>query len=52
MQAEGLTGPLCWAASLWGKNAVRIESAAAPASPTDEELAAAEAPAPTPGGKY
>ena len=49
MVAEGLTGPLCWAVSMSelydtpaGASA-RIESAPAPASPTEEELAAAKA---------
>ncbi len=32
MQAEGLTGPLCWAASMgWEGTSARIESALAPA---------------------
>ena len=35
MQAEGLSGPLCWAVSMLRASA-RIESA--PASPTEEEL--------------
>ena len=39
MVAEGLSGPLCWAVSL----ARIIKSAPAPASPTAEELAAADA---------
>ena len=44
MQAEGLTGPLCWAAELYYEgDSARIESAPAPASPTEEELAAAKA---------
>ena len=44
MQAEGLSGPLCWAVSLYHQNtSARIESAVAPASPTAEELAAAKA---------
>ena len=44
MQAEGLRGPLCWAAALLDTGeSVRIESAPAPASPTEEELAAAKA---------
>ena len=44
MQAEGLRGPYCWAVSMWrqGRSA-RIESAPAPAPPTEEELAAAKA---------
>jgi len=42
MQAEGLSGPLCWAAELY-RGSARIESAPAPASPTEEELAAAKA---------
>jgi hypothetical protein len=43
MQAEGLTGPLCWAVSQHFEGSARIGSALAPASPTDEELAAAKA---------
>ena len=44
MVAEGLSGPLCWAASLVHPGtSARIESAPAPASPTEEELAAAKA---------
>ena len=47
MLAGGLSGPLCWAVSLFGESEVgdsaRIESALAPASPTEEELAAAAA---------
>ena len=44
MVAEGLSGPLCWAASLYDAGgSTRIESAPAPASPTEEELAAARA---------
>jgi len=43
MQSEGLSGPLCWAASLGAGGGMRIESAPLPASPTDEELAAAMA---------
>ena len=42
MVAEGLSGPLCWAVSLY-ELSVRIESAPVPASPTEEELAAAKA---------
>ena len=43
MQAEGLSGPLCWAAELGVRGAsARIESALAPASATDEELTAAK----------
>ena len=43
-QAEGLSGPLCWAVSLgMAGNSARIESALAPASLTEEELAAAKA---------
>ena len=30
MVAEGLSGPLCWAVSLWEGTTARIESAAAP----------------------
>jgi hypothetical protein len=42
MVAEGLVGPLAWAAEVRnaGRSA-RIESAPAPASPTEEELAVA-----------
>jgi hypothetical protein len=44
MQAEGLSGPLCWAVSIfWTGSSACIESAPAPASPTEEELAAARA---------
>ena len=43
MQAEGLTGPLCWAVSLYDEESARIESAPAPEAPTEEELAAARA---------
>ena len=45
IQAEGLRGPLCWAVELdeVAGNSARIESALAPASPTEEELAAAKA---------
>ena len=43
MQAEGLSGPLCWAVSVYQQScSARLESAPAPASPTDEELAAAK----------
>ena len=44
MQAEGLSGPLCWAvSSAYAGSSARIESAPALASPTEEELAAAKA---------
>ena len=44
MQAEGLSGPLCWAAELCDDGGRgRIESAPAPASPTEEEMAVATA---------
>ena len=43
MQAEGLSGPLCWAVSLYGGDSACIESTPAPASPTAEVLAAARA---------
>ena len=45
MVAEGLTGPLCWAVSLYhgAGTSARIESVPAPPSPTEEELAAAKA---------
>ena len=42
MQADGLSGPLCWAVELY-QGSARIESAPAPPSPTEEELAAAKA---------
>ena len=45
MQAEGLSGPLCWAVSLLNQGSTRstrIECAPAPTSPTEEELAAAK----------
>jgi hypothetical protein len=49
MQAEGLSGPLCWAVSFIGQgDSARIESTPAPASPTEEELAAARAWQPPP----
>ena len=39
MVAEGLSGPLCWAVEMYYHgNSARIESAPAPASPTEEEL--------------
>ena len=37
MQAEGLSGPLCWAVVCGKGDSVRIESAPAFASPTEEE---------------
>ena len=44
MVAEGLSGPLCWAVSLGAPSrSTRIESAPAPASPTEEELVSAKA---------
>ena len=44
MVAKGLSGPLCWAVSLYHQGyRARIESAPAPLSPTKEELAAAKA---------
>jgi hypothetical protein len=44
VMAEGLSGPYCWATSLIDRRScVRIESAPAPESPTEEELAAAKA---------
>ena len=44
MVAEGLSGPPCWAVTLFRQgNSARIELAATPASPTDKELAAAQA---------
>ena len=42
MVAEGLSGPVCWATSLFHGCRARIESAPAPPSPTAEELAAAK----------
>ena len=44
MKAEGRTGPLCWAARVGSRgDSARIESAPAPPSPTEAELAAAKA---------
>ena len=46
MQVESLSGPVCWAVDiceLYDGDSVRIMSAAAPPSPTEEELAAAKA---------
>ena len=44
MVAEGLSGPYCWAAELCNEgDRARMESAPAPASPTEEELSAAKA---------
>ena len=44
IQAEGLSCPLCWAVEAAGFGySARIESAFAPPSPTEEELAAATA---------
>ena len=44
MVADGLSGPLCWAAELYHEGeSARIESAPAPESPTEEELTAAKA---------
>ena len=44
MVAEGLSGPFCWAVTLvYSGTSARIESAFAPASPTEGELAAAKA---------
>ena len=44
MRAEGLSGPLYWAVSIGGvTESARIESAAAPTSPTEEELVSAKA---------
>ena len=44
MVAEGLRRPLCCAVSIYEQgNSARIESAPAPASPTEEELAPAMA---------
>ena len=41
MQAEELSGPLCWAVSMINISS-RIESAAAPPSPTQEDLMVAK----------
>ena len=42
MAAEGLSGPYCWAVGVgFRDDGARIESVPAPASPTEEELAAA-----------
>ena len=39
LQAERLSGPLCWAVSMYySGSSARIESAVAPASPMEEEL--------------
>ena len=44
MQVEGLSGPYCWAVSLFGQDdSMRIDSVPAPPPPTEEELAAAKA---------
>ena len=44
MLAEGLSGPLCWAVELiHAAESVRLASAAAPASPTVDDLAFASA---------
>ena len=44
MVTEGLSGPLCWAVDqAYEGDSVRIGSAPAPASPTEEELASARA---------
>ena len=41
MVAEGLSGPFCWAVEMSiQRDSARTESAPAPASPTEEELAA------------
>jgi hypothetical protein len=46
VMATGLSGEYCWAVSLYHQdNSVRIEAAAAPASPTVEEVAKATAAA-------
>ena len=46
MVAEGLSGPLCWAVNCcFEGDRTRIESAPAPASPTEEELVSATAQA-------
>ena len=36
MLAEGLRGPLCWAASLFLDDSARIESAAVPAATSED----------------
>ena len=44
MVTEGLSGPFCWGMSMARQGgSARIESAPAPASPTEEELAVAKA---------
>ena len=44
MQAEGLSGPLCWAVSMYTEGTSGlIESRPAPASPTEDELEVAKA---------
>ena len=44
MQAEGLRDPFCWAVTLFQQgDSARIQSARAPASPTEEQLATAKA---------
>ena len=43
MRAEGLRGPLCWAVCMGGHCSVRIASAVALASPTEEEPSVAKA---------
>ena len=36
MQAEGLSGPLCWAVELYQGHSARIESAAVPAATSED----------------
>ena len=44
MVTEGLSGEFCWAVEVFSQGeSARIEAAPAPASPTEEELAAAVA---------
>ena len=43
VMATGLSGEYSWAAAMFGGDNVRIEAAAAPASPTVEEVKQAEA---------
>ena len=44
MAAEGMRGPLCWAATMYrSSESVRIDSAVAPPSLTEEELLAVKA---------
>ena len=43
MHTDGLSGPYCWAVTVYRRgDSARLDSAPAPASPTEEELAAAK----------